>query len=138
MEQMYREFILELNKHPLNKGVLENATHASHIHNPLCGDKITMYLLVKKDTIEDVRFDGSGCAISQASASLLTEEIKGKKVEEVLKLNKDEILELIQIDLSKNPSRLKCALVGLEAVHKALLEGKGKKAEKTKDGIVCH
>ncbi len=138
MQEMYREFILELNKNPLNKGVLENATHASHVHNPLCGDKITMYLLVKKEIIEDVRFEGSGCAISQASASLVTEEIKGKKVKEVLTWNKEKILELIQIDLSKNPSRLKCALVGLEAVHTALLEGKGKKIEKTKEGVVCH
>ena len=118
---IYQDFILELYKNPINFGLLEGANKTAKSFNPLCGDKIELFLKVNKEgIIEEAKFIGSGCAISQASACLLTEEIKGKKLEEIEKFNKDDIIRIIKIDLSKNPSRLKCALMSLEALKKAL------------------
>jgi nitrogen fixation NifU-like protein len=124
MDDMYREQILEHAKHPHNFGTLESATHSHEEHNPLCGDKVRIDLLVDGDTIADVRFTGRGCAISQASASLLTDELRGKTVEEAKAYSKEDLLELIGIPLSKNPTRLKCALLSLKTL-KAGLYGVG-------------
>ncbi|MDO8553785.1 MAG: SUF system NifU family Fe-S cluster assembly protein [Candidatus Micrarchaeota archaeon] len=121
-EDIYQEFILELYKNPVNFGKIENADLHEQSFNPLCGDKIEMFIKLDagRKKIEDVKFIGNGCAISQASASLLTEELKGKTLEEVDKMGKEEIIKMIKIDLSKNPSRLKCAMLGLEVVKKAI------------------
>lgn len=119
-EELYQEFILELYKNPINFGKLEGATHSAESYNSLCGDRITLFLKVEKNKVIESKFIGSGCAISQATASLLTEEVKGKTIEELRKMQKEQILELIKIDLSKNPSRLKCALMSLEVLKKAL------------------
>lgn len=124
-DSIYREQILELYKHPANKGSLENPTHKHREHNPLCGDDITITIITKDNKIEQIKWDGVGCAISSASASLLTDAVKGKTIDEVMHLTKEDILELIEIDLS--PVRLKCALLSLEVLQKALNQTEAEK-----------
>ena len=124
MEDIYREQILEHSKRPHNSGTLPNPTVSHEEHNPLCGDRVRIDLLIEDGVIADVRFAGKGCAISQASASLLTDEIKGKSVEEAKAFSKDDLLDLIGIPLAKNPVRLKCALLSLKTL-KAGLYGVG-------------
>ncbi len=119
-EDIYQDFILELYKDPINFGKLENATHQAESYNSLCGDRVTLFLKIEDGRVREAKFIGSGCAISQATASLLTEEIKEKTISELLKMQKEDVLKLIKIDLSKNPSRLKCALMGLEVLKKAI------------------
>jgi nitrogen fixation protein NifU and related proteins len=116
--EMYKEHILDLYKHPLNFGHLEYATHKERKHNPLCGDDITIELMIKDDKVEDVKFSGKGCAISMASASLLTDAIKGKTVSEVKEFTSEELIELLEIPIG--PVRVKCALLSLEVAHKAI------------------
>jgi nitrogen fixation NifU-like protein len=86
LTDLYQEFILDHNRSPRNFGPLEPADRSAHGHNPLCGDKLTVYLGLDGDTIRDVRFEGSGCAISKASASLMTEAVKGQTVSQALAL----------------------------------------------------
>lgn len=124
MDDMYQQQILEHAKYPHNFGTLEGATCSHEEHNPLCGDRVRMDLLISDGVIADVRFSGRGCAISQASASLLTDEVKGMTVEAARAYSKDDLLELIGIPLSKNPTRLKCALLSLKTL-KAGLYGVG-------------
>jgi nitrogen fixation protein NifU and related proteins len=114
MDSMYQDNILDHYKHPRNHGRLEQPSISHEEHNPLCGDKVRFDLLVEDGIIKDVRFVGKGCAISQAAASMLTEEIKGKSVEEVKQVTKDDILELLGIPIG--PVRLKCALLPLKTV----------------------
>jgi len=121
MSDIYQEFIMEVYKNPLNFGKLEKADFKAVSLNPLCGDKIELYIRLENGKIKDVRYTGSGCAISQVSASLFTEFLKGKTPEEAKALKKEDILRLIKIDLSKNPSRMKCALLSLEVLKKAIL-----------------
>ncbi|MFN3373195.1 MAG: Fe-S cluster assembly sulfur transfer protein SufU [Chloroflexus sp.] len=128
MEDIYREQILEHARHPRNFGHLPAPTVVREERNPLCGDQIRLELAIADDIITDVRFTGRGCAISQASASLLTEVIKGKSVEEAKHFSKDDLLDLIGIPLAHNPSRLKCALLSLKAL-KAGLYGVGQEDE---------
>jgi len=116
--EMYKEHILDLYKHPHNFGKLEDSTNQHRSHNPLCGDDITIQLAVKEGKVEDVKFLGRGCAISMASASLLTDEVKGKSVEEVKAITKEEILEMLEIPIG--PVRLKCALLCWEALQEAV------------------
>ena len=114
---LYHEQILEHYKQPQNFGLLPNATYTRKELNPTCGDQFTFSIHVNEQGIVDaVGFEGVGCAISTASASLLSEEIKGKPLTEVLKLDKEFVLELLGIDLG--PTRLKCALLPLQAVTK--------------------
>lgn len=120
MSDLYQEQILEHAKYPHNYGTLEQPSVSHEEHNPLCGDRIKMDLLIVDGVIQDVRFSGRGCAISQASASLLTDEIKGKSVEEAKLFSKDDLLELIGIPLGKNPVRLKCALLSLKTLKVGL------------------
>ena len=121
MDDFYRENILDHYRNPRNKGHLENATHSHEEHNPLCGDVLHIDLHVNdEDVIEEVRFDGQGCAISQASASMLTEMVQGKTLEEAKLVEKEDILEALGIDIG--PVRLKCALLSLK-VFKAGVYG---------------
>ncbi len=115
---MYTEIILDLYKNPKNKGPLENHTHENHRNNPLCGDEISIQLIVENNKIKDIKFQGQGCAISQASASLVTDKIKNMPIEDVKNLNTDDVLELLHIPIS--PGRLKCALLSLETIKGAL------------------
>jgi nitrogen fixation NifU-like protein len=110
--------LIELYKSPSNYGSLEKPTHQATEHNSLCGDEITMSLIVKKDKIEDIKFEGSGCVMSIVSSSMLTDKIKGMTLKDVKKLSHEDILEMLKIKL--NPTRTKCALLPLEAVRKAL------------------
>jgi nitrogen fixation NifU-like protein len=122
MDDMYREVILEHYKHPHNAGTLEHPDISHEDSNPLCGDKIRIDLTVENGIITDVRFQGRGCAISQASASLLTDEIKGKSLDDVRALGKDDVLDLIGIPLDKNPVRIKCALLPLKTLKTGVYE----------------
>ncbi|GIV90145.1 MAG: iron-sulfur cluster scaffold-like protein [Chloroflexus sp.] len=128
MDDIYREQILEHARHPRNYGHLPAPTVIREERNPLCGDQIRLELAIVDDVIADVRFTGRGCAISQASASLLTEAIKGKPVAEARQFSKDDLLEIIGIPLAHNPTRLKCALLSLKAL-KAGLYGVGQEDE---------
>jgi nitrogen fixation NifU-like protein len=128
MDDIYREQILDHARHPRNFGHLPAPTVVREERNPLCGDQIRLELAISDDVITDVRFTGRGCAISQASASLLTEAIKGKPVAEAKQFSKDDLLELIGIPLTHNPTRLKCALLSLKAL-KAGLYGVGHEDE---------
>lgn len=114
MDALYREAILDHYKHPRRKGHLENPDIRHHDHNPFCGDEITIELKVADGTVVDAAFDGRGCAISQATASMLMEEIVGKSLEELKQLDKEYILELLGIEIG--PVRLKCALLSLKVL----------------------
>ena len=117
-EQMYHENILDHYKHPHNFGEMKHAHVHHHEHNPLCGDTIDMYLKINNGKIESVSFTGKGCAISQASASMLTDAIKNRSMEHVEKMSKEEILEMLGITLS--PIRLKCAMLSLDTVKNSI------------------
>jgi nitrogen fixation protein NifU and related proteins len=120
MDDFYKEYILDHYRNPRNFGHLEHPTAKAEDLNPLCGDKIAMELEVGDDgKITDVRFSGKGCAISQASASMLTESLKGKTLEEVAQLSHDVVLENVGIGIS--PTRMKCAMLGLKVAKSAAL-----------------
>ncbi len=114
MDDLYRLEILEHYRHPLNFGRLENPDITYHDSNPFCGDEITLDLKIRDGRVVDARFVGQGCAISRASASMMTEAIKGRTLEELRKWSKEDILDLLGIDVG--PVRLKCALLPLKAL----------------------
>jgi nitrogen fixation NifU-like protein len=113
-DQFYREFILDHYKNPRNFGRIEDADISHEEYNPLCGDLVGMDLRVRDGVIDDVRFHGRGCAISQASASLMTERLKGLSLEEARRISKEDVLDELGIDIS--PARLKCALLTLKVL----------------------
>jgi nitrogen fixation NifU-like protein len=115
MDDFYRENILDHYRHPRNTGTLDEATHSHEENNPLCGDVIRIDLHVNEDNIIDqVAFSGRGCAISQASASMLTEMIEGKTLDEAKQIGKEDILEALGIEIG--PVRMKCALLSLKVL----------------------
>ena len=118
MDDLYRDYILEHYRRPHNFGVLDDANASHEGSNPLCGDRITLQLRLSGGQIAGVGFTGRGCAISQASASLLTDEIKGKSVGDAAKMTSADVLDLLGIDIS--PARRKCALLSLETMQHAL------------------
>lgn len=118
MDDLYRENILDHYRHPRNYGEIDQATIVQHEHNPLCGDQLSIYLLVENERIVDVKFKGKGCAISQASASMLSEELAGKSVDEAKAFDKQTILDLLGIPIG--PVRLKCALLSLKTLKAGL------------------
>ena len=124
-DQMYREVILDHYKNPRGHGVMEHADAEAEGQNPLCGDEVSIYVAFAEDgeTIDEVKFSGRGCAISQAATSMLTEMVQGRKAIDVARLEKDELLEEIGIPLT--PVRLKCALLGLTTLKVALHKAKG-------------
>ncbi len=122
MDDLYKEEILDHYWNPHNAGFLENATASAHEHNVTCGDKIRMDFIVDGDTVVDVRFQGEGCAISQASASMLTDKLKDLSIKQAQQMSDDDILQMLGITIS--PARMKCATLGLETMKKALCSPK--------------
>ncbi len=119
MSSIYSEIILDYYRHPRNKGKLENPQVHAKDSNPLCGDVVEIQMVLDgDDAVKDVRFNGQGCAISQASASMLTELVKGRSLDEVRKISKEDILSLIGGELSA--VRLKCALLSLKVLKTGL------------------
>jgi nitrogen fixation NifU-like protein len=119
---LYRAQILDHNKNPHNFGHLDHPDHSVTLFNSACGDKIIMDVKFGKDgrTVRDIAFSGEGCAVSQASASLLTDYVRGMTKKKVLKLKMQTIMDLLHTTLT--PSRMKCALLPLEALQKCILE----------------
>ena len=124
-DDLYRENILDHYKNPRNHGVIEDADAHAEGKNPLCGDETEIFVKFGTDgaTIEDIKFHGRGCAISQAATSMLTEMVKGKQAAEVATLTRDDLLDEVGIPLT--PVRLKCALLGLTTLKLALHKEKG-------------
>lgn len=121
MDDLYRDEILEHYRNPHNFGTLETPDAVSEGANPLCGDRITLMLGIAEDgTISEVAFTGRGCAISQASASMLTDEIRGKPLEALAQLGRQDVLDSLGIEIS--PARLKCALLSLQTLRSALAD----------------
>src|SRR4249919_666281 len=118
MDDLYRDYILEHYRRPHNFGVIEDADASYEGANPLCGDRITLMLGVTDGVVDRVAFTGRGCAISQASASLLTDEIKGKPLSDVAAIRADDLLDLLGIDIS--PARLKCAMLSHDSLQHVL------------------
>src|SRR3954453_6302466 len=123
MDDLYRDYILEHYRRPHNFGVLEDPSASVEGSNPLCGDRITLQLGVRDGVLSEIAFTGRGCAISQASASLLTDEIKGKPLADVDGFRADDLLDLLGIEIS--PARLKCAMLSHDPLRKALAEVEG-------------
>jgi nitrogen fixation NifU-like protein len=125
LESLYREVILDHYKNPRGHGVIEDADAEAEGQNPLCGDEVSIYVSFGEDgeTIDDVKFAGRGCAISQAATSMLMEMTKGRTAQQVAELDKDELLAEIGVPLT--PVRLKCAMLGLTTLKVALHKAKG-------------
>ena len=122
-DQLYREVILDHYKNPRGHGVIQGADAQAEGQNPLCGDEVAIFVALDGDKIEDVRFRGRGCAISQAATSMLVEMVRGRSVDEVASMPRDELLDEVGIPLT--PVRLKCALLGLGVLKVALHRAKG-------------
>ena len=117
-KSMYSKHIMELYKSQKNYGLLENSTAEATETNSACGDEITIQLIVKKNKILDAKFSGSGCVLSLVSSSLLTDKIKEMEIKDIKNLNKKDILKLMGISVTL--SRMKCVMLPLEAIKKAL------------------
>jgi nitrogen fixation NifU-like protein len=136
LRDLYQEVIFDHNRHPRNYGVLNAPTRVAHGHNPLCGDQLTLYLTVTDGVVSDLSFQGQGCAISTASASLMTEAVKGKPIAEVEKLfaafhamlteaeptPRSDLGKLEVFDgVREYPARVKCATLAWHTLHNAVL-----------------
>jgi nitrogen fixation NifU-like protein len=137
LDALYRQVIMDHYKKPRNRGILEDGSHTINMNNPTCGDRIQLTMKVEDGVVKDVRYEGEGCSISMSSASMMTQAIKGKKIEEALKLAKifsdmiqgkeyDEDVDLGDIEalqgVSKFPARIKCATLAWKAMEKGLKE----------------
>jgi nitrogen fixation NifU-like protein len=119
MDDLYRDEILEHYRNPHNFGTLDQPTTIKEGANPLCGDRITLMLGIDDEgTVQEVAFTGRGCAISQASASMLTDEIKGKPLTEIAQMGKQDVLDNLNIEIS--PARMKCAMLSLDTLRSAV------------------
>jgi nitrogen fixation NifU-like protein len=129
MEELYREELLELYRHPRNRGKLIRPDIKTEESNPMCGDQVEIQVkLDKEGRIKEAVFDGKGCVISMASTSLLLEHVKGKTLAEIDEMTREDVLDLIGINLS--PSRIKCAVLPLATLKKGIEE----KNEQEKSG----
>ncbi len=120
-DDIYREIILDHYRNPRNKGKMPNADVSIHDSNPLCGDEIDIHMKIEDDKIRDIKFEGRGCAISQASASMLTEMVMNKQLTSVKDLTKDDILENIGLT-NLGPARIKCALLSLKVLKLGMVK----------------
>lgn len=115
---IYRQNILDHNASPKNKRRMEHATWSRRNRNMSCGDDIEIFVLERDGAVADISFDGVGCAVSQAAASMLTEEAKGRTVESIAAMGKDDVMRMLGIDVG--PSRIKCALLALSTLQKGI------------------
>jgi nitrogen fixation protein NifU and related proteins len=137
LDNLYRRVIMDHYKNPRNRGILEDGSHTINMNNPTCGDRIQLTFKVVDGIVIDARFEGEGCSISMSSASMMTQAIKGKKVEEAIKLSKifsdimqgkeyDDDIDLGDIEalqgVAKFPARIKCATLAWKAMEKGLTE----------------
>jgi nitrogen fixation NifU-like protein len=122
-DELYREVILDHYKNPRGHGVVEPSDVEAEGVNPLCGDEVSISIAFDGDKIEDVRFQGRGCAISQAATSMLMDMVKGRSAEEVAEMGREELLD--EVGIPVGPVRLKCALLGLSVLRLALHKSKG-------------
>lgn len=136
LDALYRQVIMDHYKHPRNRGILDQSSLTVEMNNPSCGDRIMLSLYIEEDQVKDIKFEGEGCSISMASASMMTQAIKGKNVEDALKLANifsemvmgnevdAENLELFDIQalqgVSKFPARVRCATLAWEAMEKGV------------------
>jgi nitrogen fixation protein NifU and related proteins len=123
LDSLYREVILDHYKNPRGHGVIERADAEAEGQNPLCGDEVSIAVAFEGELIADVKFQGRGCAISQAATSMLMDMVKGRTAQEVATMSRDELLDEVGIPLT--PVRLKCALLGLGVLKLALHKGRG-------------
>jgi nitrogen fixation NifU-like protein len=123
LDSLYREVILDHYKNPRGHGVIDGADAEAEGQNPLCGDEVSIAVAFDGDTIADVKFQGRGCAISQAATSMLMDMVKGRSAKEVASMSREELLDEVGIPLT--PVRLKCALLGLGVLKLALHKGRG-------------
>ena len=118
MNKLYREHILDHYRHPRNQGTLDDADFSSELDNPVCGDVVRLDVRVEGGRVSDARFSGHGCVVSMASASMLTEEIMGKTVEELEALQDEDVFKMLGVTLG--PVRAKCALLSLRVLQEGL------------------
>ena len=134
MQSFYKEILLDHYQRPRNRGELENANLQEHLNNPLCGDQVTVYATLRDERIDEVKFTGRGCSISQASASMLTEHLSGKdreeaeaKIEAFLEMmrteEKEELGDLVALKgIIQTPNRIRCATLAWDAFRRGLEE----------------
>ncbi|WML47057.1 SUF system NifU family Fe-S cluster assembly protein [Neobacillus sp. PS3-34] len=137
LDTLYRQVIMDHYKNPRNKGVLEEGSLTVNMNNPTCGDRIQLTMKVEDGIVTDTKFEGEGCSISMSSASMMTQAIKGKKIDDAIKLSKifsdmmlgkdyDDDIDLGDIEalqgVSKFPARIKCATLAWKAMEKGLQE----------------
>ncbi len=128
-DSMYMENILDHYKHPHNKGIISTPDIKNEEKNPSCGDKIEISATLNtKKEIVDIKFNGYGCAISQAAISMITDDVKGKTISDIMKLNKNDVINLLGIDIV--PMRIKCAMLGLRVLQRGILQFEGINKEK--------
>lgn len=121
-KNLYNEHLLDHYNHPANKGTLENAHISSGVYNPSCGDSVSIQAYVKDNVITECKFQATGCVISCAATSMVVDKAIGSSLEQIQSFDKNTILNLIKIELG--PTRLRCGLLGLEALHNAIKEHK--------------
>ncbi len=119
VEELYREEIMDHYQNPRNYGELAGAEVSFHDYNPVCGDEVTIQAKLVNGKVKEAKFTGRGCAISQAAASMLTEDAEGKSPNQLLHMRNEEMLELLKIN--PGPVRIKCALLALRALQKGLI-----------------
>lgn len=132
-DELYREYLLDHYKNPKNFGEIKNPDIHKHDNNPLCGDDIEIFAKIedkkgdnkKDEAISEIKFKGHGCVICIASASILMDELRGKKLKEVYKMQTEDMLKLLGIELT--PSRIKCMMLPLKAVQKGIIDYEAKK-----------
>jgi len=131
IDAMYREELLEYYNHPTNRGAIEDAQIKFSDQNPLCGDKVELFAKLDVDgkKITQVKFQGSGCVISMASASMISEYVEGKLMDDIRKMTREDMLSLLGLELT--PSRVKCAMLALTALKKGIMEYESKKINTT-------
>lgn len=119
-KKLYNEHLLDHYNHPKNKGSLKNANATSGVYNPSCGDSIAIQGMIKDNVLIECKFEASGCVISCAAASMMVNASIGKTLEQIMAFDKQMVLDLLKLDLG--PTRLRCGLLALEALHNAIKE----------------